>query len=99
MGVYKPSIQVQPEDEDEFYPNGFDGNETLSRTTENAPSSSGKEDGWRKFASVENIQSQTTFVNEDAIYVNSTFKGMKMQITPKRKIFGANQWLFKMLRD
>lgn len=78
MGVYKPNIQVQPEDEDEFYPNGFDGNETMrSRVglTEDGPSSSRKEDGWRKFQSVENLQSQTTFVNEDAIYVNSTFKG------------------------
>lgn len=73
LGAYKPNMQV--EEEDDFYPGDFDSRELGSSQTVLTDTDS-QDKGWRKIENVGSVEDfQSTFVNEEAIYVNSTFRG------------------------
>lgn len=80
MGVYHPTMHIE-EQEDGLYPDHLDNRDANSQTilTETAAGDSNGT-GWRKIEDAESVDGfQTTFVNEEAIYVNSTFKGLHKQ--------------------
>ncbi len=67
MGTYRPTIPVEDDDD------GFENGDAISTRAELAE---GKENGYNKITDAESVEDiQTSFVNEEAIYVNSTFKG------------------------
>ena len=67
MGTYQPTMPVEED------PDGFmNGDIESSQTTLNEV----RESGWNKITNAESVEDMpTSFVNEEAIYVNSTFRG------------------------
>ena len=70
MGTYRPTMPPEEEEEDGY----MNGNLTTSR--EELTELNDQNAGWNKIHDVESVEDiPTSFVNEEAIYVNSTFKG------------------------
>lgn len=77
LGVYRPTIQ--PDDDDDNFPDGYDARDIATSQT-GLTEDQGSH--WNKLSNgtdgVDDVQ--TTFVNEEAIYVNSTFRGLMQLI-------------------
>ena len=76
MGAFKPTMPIDEDEEEEFYPGTLDSTDMASNHTVLTEVDS-PDKGWRKIENADSTENlvQSTFVNEEAIYVNSTFKG------------------------
>ena len=83
LGVFRPTIQ--PEDDDGNFPEGYDARDAATSQTGLTEHQGNRWNGLSNGTDgVDDVQ--TTFVNEDAIYVNSTFRGLcSKQNEPVRK--------------
>lgn len=71
MGTYKPTMPIE-DDNDGFLNRDIESSQvTLTEV---------RDSGWNKMTDTESVEdAPTSFINEEAIYVNSTFKGERKQ--------------------
>lgn len=73
MGIYKPSLPHDDEDEENYPTNLTNGDLGNSQTV---LTESSQDKGWNRIEDADSVDDvPTSIVNVDAIYVNSTFKG------------------------